>query len=50
MGSTVAAQETLGFKLITTMASGPGRFDAVKDAWDRASLYDATIKLTLGGN
>lgn len=31
-------------------ATGTGRFDAVKDPWKKATLYDLTIKVTRGGS
>ena len=31
-------------------ATGTGRFDAVKDPWKKATLYDLTLKVTRGGS
>jgi len=31
-------------------ATGTGRFDAVPNPWDKANLWDLTIKVTRGGN
>ena len=31
-------------------ATGTGRFDAVKDPWKKATLYDLTIKVRRGGS
>ena len=33
-----------------TGATGTGRFDAVEEAWESASFYDCSWKLTLEGN